>query len=266
MQVKQASNSDKTSVLEFCQNTFSWGDYISQVWDYWILEGNLLVIHEKNEPVAICHATFYDRNMWIEGIRIHPSYRRRGFAKNLLKRCEEISQQNNCLTAQMLIETNNSNSINLAKTQNYTIKETWNFYSLEKIISTKNKVIDFALTQTRKDILLSSNFNYVDSWRWYSLNNEKINFLSKENRIIFSQNENVLSIAIYADSKHFANTVIVTILTGNDTGIRNILHEIQSISSKKNYTRIQILTKLTSLPKFSGLEKKLSFHLVEKQL
>ena len=204
--------------------------------------------------------------MWIEGIRIHPSYRRRGFAKNLLKHCEELSKQKNCLTAQMLIETNNSNSINLAKSLDYAIKETWNFYSFEKATSQTNKESDHILTQNRKDVLLSSDFSYVDSWRWYWLNNDKINILSKERRIIFSQNDSVLSVAIYIDSKHFENTVIVTILTGNDDGIRNILQQIQSISLEKNYTRIQILTKLTSLPSISGLEKKLSFHLVEKQL
>ena len=32
--------SDKEKILEFCQNTFSWGDYIDEVYDFWINEGN----------------------------------------------------------------------------------------------------------------------------------------------------------------------------------------------------------------------------------
>ena len=43
MELREATSSDKTQVLDFCKNTFSWGDYIAEVWDFWIKEGNLLV-------------------------------------------------------------------------------------------------------------------------------------------------------------------------------------------------------------------------------
>ena len=36
-----AQSSDKKDILNFCQYTFSWGDYIHEVWDNWIIEGNL---------------------------------------------------------------------------------------------------------------------------------------------------------------------------------------------------------------------------------
>ena len=114
MVVRQASNNDKENVLDFCKNTFSWGDYITEIWDYWISEGNLLVVHEKEQPIAICHASIYDYNLWIEGIRVHPKYRRQGHAKTLITECEKISLNKNCTTIQMLIEKNNSNSIRLA--------------------------------------------------------------------------------------------------------------------------------------------------------
>ena len=41
MKIRDANNSDKNTVFEFCKNTFSWGDYIQDVWDFWIDEGGL---------------------------------------------------------------------------------------------------------------------------------------------------------------------------------------------------------------------------------
>lgn len=269
MRVLEASNLDKNKVLDFCKNTFSWGDYVDQIWDYWISEGNLLVIHEEGLPVAMCHASLDsdNGNMWIEGIRVNPEFRRQGYAKNLIQNCEKLSKEKNCNTIQMLIETNNSNSLRLSKTQGYHIKDTWNFYSLDNNLDEKEHTINFIINTTRENILLSSNFFYVDSWRWYPITNDALDYLAKEKRIIFSEyNSTINGIAVFTESKHFEKTLLVTILDGNDVGISNILSEISSISKQQNFKRIQILTNLKSLPKFLGLEHKLSFNLVEKNL
>ena len=47
-----ARDSDKKDVLSFCKKTFSWGDYIHEVWDSWIVEGNLIVIENQNIEIA----------------------------------------------------------------------------------------------------------------------------------------------------------------------------------------------------------------------
>ena len=54
-----AQSSDKKDVLNFCQYTFSWGDYIHEVWDNWINEGNRVVIENDQIPVSVAHAGFY---------------------------------------------------------------------------------------------------------------------------------------------------------------------------------------------------------------
>ena len=56
--IREARRSDKSHVLKFCKNTFSWGDYIDDVWDYWFSEGLLFVAEEKF-PVGLCHAVFF---------------------------------------------------------------------------------------------------------------------------------------------------------------------------------------------------------------
>ena len=60
MNLRKALISDEESVLAFCKNTFFWGDYIDQVWNSWISEGDLYVIDDNGYPVALCHATTFD--------------------------------------------------------------------------------------------------------------------------------------------------------------------------------------------------------------
>jgi len=91
--IRNAINSDKFSVLNFCKDTFSWGDYIQDVWDYWLSEGNLLLI-EKQYPVGICHAFFSKNQVWIEGIRINSNFRRQGLASELVKYVESLAKKN----------------------------------------------------------------------------------------------------------------------------------------------------------------------------
>ncbi len=55
--IRNAADSDKSTILNFCQHTFSWGDYIQDVWNYWSSEGNLLIV-EKEFPIGVTHALF----------------------------------------------------------------------------------------------------------------------------------------------------------------------------------------------------------------
>jgi len=269
MRIGEAISSEKDKILSFCKDTFSWGDYIPQVWDYWITEGNLLVAHEKDEPVGITHISFSTKNKqtWIEGIRVHPNFRRRGIAKKLILEAESLAQKNNCTKSYMLIEENNSNSLKLAENLNYKIYETWFFYSVCPKKRESELKIKFANFKEKKPFLLFNSSNmYVKSWRWISLDTEVISELCKKNQIVYNDSNDSTSLAIFSDSEHFDQTLIVTIIQGNHDGIRDIFYYIQNLAFQKNYKRIQILTKLNSLPNLEGLERKLVFYLMKKQV
>jgi ribosomal protein S18 acetylase RimI-like enzyme len=57
LKIRLARKSDKDTILQFCTDTFTWGDYIDRVFDIWYQEphGELLVAEESNDKV--------DRNM-----------------------------------------------------------------------------------------------------------------------------------------------------------------------------------------------------------
>ncbi len=94
MKIRKAKPSDKAQVLDFCKFTFSWGDYIAEVWDYWILEGNLLVLTIKDIPVGICHSFLTDPNeIWIEGIRVDKNFRRKSIATKMINESEFLAKK-----------------------------------------------------------------------------------------------------------------------------------------------------------------------------
>ena len=258
MEIRDAKSSDKLHVLKFCKNTFSWGDYIKDVWDYWLSEGNLLVV-EKTIPIAICHAVFCKNQMWIEGIRINPDFRRQGLASNLIAKAESLAIQKQIPISLILIDTENSPSLLMSHRLGYKIYQTWRFYSLFPQENNSHKI-------SYGNIIQNDEFpHYVKSWRWISLTKETLSSLNSKNCIVYSNKDEDPSIAILEDSEHFKKTLIVTLFAGSKRNTENIISFLQNFGFEKKYQRLQILTKET-LPEINNLEYKISFHLMQKLL
>ena len=256
--IREAKLSDKQHILKFCKNTFSWGDYIDDVWDYWFSEGFLFVI-EKKFPVGICHAVFFDDQVWLEGIRINPDFRRKGFASKMIKKIESIAEERKVGSSFMLIDTKNHPSLLMSKTLEYKIFQTWKFYLLSPKKNSGVKAF-FGNPIDKNQIQ-----HYVKSWRWVPLDQDKLNLLQSNNQIIYSGGDKNKAIAIFEDSEHFPNTLIATLYSGSPVNTQNVISFLQNYGFEKKYHRLQILTKET-LPDFKGLDLKLSSHLMQKLL
>ena len=257
--IREANDSDKFSILKFCKDTFSWGDYVDKVWDFWLSEKNLFLFEGEPNPVGICHALYVNDQVWIEGIRIDPNFRRKKIASKLIIHAESVGKTQNLLFSYMLIETENIPSLTLAKSLNYNIYQTWNFYSLEPERN-PNYNIHF-----EKNLDLHLYPNYVQSWRWFSINDITLSKFYQQNKIIRSTIDGNSSIAILTDSEHFKKTLIVTLFSGSPNTLFQIISFLQNYGFEKGYERIQILSK-DRLLSYSSLNHKLSFHLMKKSL
>jgi len=268
MIIRKAKASDKNMVLEFCKTTFSWGDYIGDVWNYWIREGNLLVLIENNIPVAICHSSFFDKQVWIEGIRVNENFRKKGFAKELVLKSESIAKNKNCVISKMLIETNNKKSLNLADYLNYKKEETWDFYSLIPKKSYKKPKVTVAINHNKIiNFLLSNSSSYVKSWRWIPLTKTNIDSLINKQRILYTiHNDKINALVIFTESEHFEKTLMLTLISDSANGSKKIIAYFQNYAIDNNIKRIQILTKAKTLPKIENMVKKFSFCLMKKEI
>ena len=256
--IREANSLDKNLILKFCKDTFSWGDYVDQVWDFWLSEGNLFLF-EKQFPIGICHAFYSKDQIWIEGIRIDPNFRRQNIATKLVKHAESIGKEKNLQFSYMLIDTENISSLSLANSLGYTVFQTWNFYSL---MPKKNLNHDVIFEKSLNRQLYS---HYVNSLRWFPIDDAILSTFYEQNKIIKSSVDGEDSIAIITDSEHFDKTLIATLFSSSQNTTLQIISFLQNYGMEKNYERIQILTK-EKLPSFDTLEHKISFHLMKKSL
>ncbi len=257
--IREANSLDKAPILRFCKDTFSWGDYIDQVWDPWLREGNLFLF-EKQSPVGICHAFFSGDQIWIEGIRIDPHFRRQKIASKLVKHAESIGKGKHISFSFMLIDTENTSSVTMANSLDYNTFQTWNFYSLMPKRNSNYDDIHFEKFLNRQ-----FHSHYVKSWRWLPVDDATLSIFYEQNKIIRSNLDGKNSIAILTDSEHFDKTLIVTLFSGSKNNTLQIISFLQNYGIEKNYERIQILTK-EQLPLFDLLEHRISFHLMRKSL
>ena len=130
LKIREANASDMKPVLKFCQNTFSWGDYVDHVWNFWLDEGHLF-LSEKSSPIGICHAFYSENQAWIEGIRVDSNFRHQKIASQLVKHAENIGKDLNALSSYMLIDIENAASLSMSNSLDYHVFQNWNFYSLE---------------------------------------------------------------------------------------------------------------------------------------
>ena len=262
-----ALSSDKKDVLNFCQYTFSWGDYIHEVWDNWINEGNLIVIENDQIPVSMAHVGFYpdEKMIWIEGIRVNNNFRKKGLAQEMIHYFEGKAKSQEFKISRMLIESKNTPSLTLAKKLGYKIISKWNYFSLEsKQIFQENKILSNSCLINCKELDVKK-YDFIESWRWIPLTNERLKKLNSENKIFCQKlNNEIITLGIITESESFENTIILEILFGTELEI--MIKSVQNIAYEKKYSKIRILTEFESLPEIENLENKFPFYLMEKKL
>ena len=262
MQIRDAKPNDRQAILDFCKDTFSWGDYIADVWDFWILQGNLFVAVENNIPVGLSHIVCIDkRQSWLEGIRIHPDHRRKGYGRRMISHCESMVDSK---TIRMLIESNNIPSIDLAKSMGYSIEDWWRLYTLVPKKETSSVI--FA-TDVNQVIRFVSSYTYADSWKWLPLERPDLEELIQQKRIILSvQNGRVLAIGIWNESKNFTNVLQLGFINGTDDGMLDILRFMQNKGHELRSERIQVFSQAKNILTMESLTKKSLFYLMKKDL
>jgi GNAT superfamily N-acetyltransferase len=203
---------DKDNVLDFCKNTFNWGDYIDRVWDIWIREPNsiflMAVVNENNieKPIAISHGILIpEKIIWIEGIRVDPKYRSQKLATNMSLHILDYAKKRGAIYSSAIVSINNEPSKGLMEKLGFKVISTWSYLSIKPIVllpseshnfikddstTTTTKVADLKEYQPILDFLnqsyifKTSGKKFVNSWRWYDLTEDRLKKMINNRQVI----------------------------------------------------------------------------------
>jgi GNAT superfamily N-acetyltransferase len=204
---------DKDYVLDFCKNTFSWGDYIDRVWDIWISELNSIflvaVVNENNieKPIAISHGILIpEKIVWIEGIRVDTKYRSRKLATNMSLHILDYARKNGAIYSSAIVSINNEPSKALMEKLGFKVISKWSYLTIKPIVllpelnnfiidnSTTTKVANLNQYQqvlnflNQSNIFKSSGKKFVNSWRWYDLTDDRLRMMINNRQVIILVN------------------------------------------------------------------------------
>lgn len=84
--VRPARPEDKPAVIEFTRTIWDGHDYLPKVWDGWLADphGRLFVGEVGGKPVATYRVALLSPTYaWMEGLRVDPTHRGRGYARRI---------------------------------------------------------------------------------------------------------------------------------------------------------------------------------------
>ncbi len=198
IKIRRAEKSDKEHVLSFCSNTFSWGDYIGDVWDLWYSDersGQLLVAEYYDEPIALSHVSICPdkKSIWLEGLRVHPSHRRSHVASKLIEKMIEYGRKQGANQACAIVASENIASQRMMKKNGFEVISRWAYYSTDQKMQKQKSEARSATNEELENIwryleqspmyYLSAK-RYVKSWHWYVLDRKTLHNLIDQGCVI----------------------------------------------------------------------------------
>lgn len=266
--IRSARRSDKIQILSFCSDTFSWGDYIDRVWNSWYTDrknGRLFVAEsDDGSPIALSHAAFCPdkKGVWLEGVRIHPSYRRLHIASRLIEKMIEYGIKKGAYHASAIVAADNIASQNMMKKNGFKIVAKWVYYDIvhdqsnEKIFNEQKSEARLASTKDLRNIweylqqskvYRLSGKRYMKSWHWYNLDHKTLSNFIKEERVILMIDPSsiiIKGIAIinkfssYWDDKKILQ--IIYLDTASPISLKHLISFTMKLYADGNFNGLQV--------------------------
>ena len=268
MKFRFAKKSDKEVILKFCINTFGWGDYIDQVWEMWFSEPNGAlfvaengIINNKGSAIAFSHVSVcpYRRNIWLEGIRVNPDYRRRSIATELIRKMLSYGKRKGAREASAIVAVNNLPSQLMMKKSGFNMISKWCYYSIEKPkefrnvnarIATFNDIKKVRNYLKQSQIYKSSGKRYVNSWRWYPIDSKTLLNFIKDQKLVIVGNDVIKGIAIINGDGYWKRKNVFQIVYLDSVTVSSLYDLIGFVimlvhSAHDRYKRLQIFSPQT---------------------
>lgn len=196
--VRTAQDSDRQPILQFCTDTFSWGDYIDVAWDIWMKDrkGRLFIADsQSSESIAVGHAALcpYKESVWVEGVRVRQDHRKHGVASALIDAMLEFGRKRGASEALGIVASKNFASQRMMEKCGFQAVSDWAYLATDRQIARKKSEARLATVQDLDDVLnylsasqlfRASGGRYMDTWRWYQLDKRALRSFVDRKRLL----------------------------------------------------------------------------------
>ena len=259
--IRLVSDSDKDFVLSYTSKTWEWGDYIGYVWDKWINDknGQFVAIDVGGKAVAVCHMDVIEGNIaWLEGMRVHPDYRNKGFASILTSYCINIAKERGLSYVMLVTSSRNKPAQRVAEKLGFSVMARYTNFKDEGKESVREESSARRATLHEFDLVWS----YLSSSCNYSFNNGIIGARSKSWAFTFIdkkilEEEIILGNVIIHGMRQLDGIAIlgatvddelyVRFIDGTPDGLREIVKALRLYRSELNLNGIEGFAPVTSL-------------------
>ncbi len=249
--MRPARPDDKDAIVAFCQDTFDWGDYIADVWDDWLADraGRMLVAVVEDRPVGLVHVALLDEHVaWMEGMRVHPDYRRLGIGSLLDRAARESARERGARVARLVTSIKNTAAQGVLEREGYVRVAQFNFWSAPpakendvrwRVATTQDLPLLFTLWSRSQERDASHGTLPTPRWTWTELTESRLQSQITKDQVRIGRDG--LAIVIAEDSSEEPGTLSLHALVGNDDALTTLAHDARVEASYRGYQGAQAL-------------------------
>lgn len=178
--IREAKPEDKPFIEEIARLTWGGEDYLARVFDSWVRDGNFYVLEIGGKVIGTAKLTLLPKRVgWMEGLRVHPDYRGRGFGRMLhnfiVQRGKELAEEGKIEALEFATYFLNRESIAMAKRDGFKV--------LIRFLSLAAKVMDFEPAEPEPAELTMEDLNLGIiplGWKFVHRSEEALEWLRKK--------------------------------------------------------------------------------------
>lgn len=253
--IRPAEAADKENVLAFCEHTFAWGDYLQLVWDDWFADerGPLLVATLDEQAVGVAKVTLVTpTEAWLQGLRVHPEYRRRGLARQFQNHCLIVAREMGASVARLATSAKNAPVHTMTERANMhrvAVVEVLQATSLPSEVSASLSALTLADWPQVSRIILDGTALaamgglYETDWTWHALTRDKLHTHLMRGQVLAARDEGgaITAVAIASEVDPDDQVLPVGYVDGAESHVGGLALELRQRAAALQAAKVEVM-------------------------
>ena len=254
LRVDKVREEDREQVEEIARETWKGHDYLPFVFDDWVKEGGFYCLRdEEGRIIALDKYTWHENKiLWLEGYRVHPDYRGKGYGWRMAQEMSKIIGKLNYRAIRFMTSEANEVSIHIGEKMGFRPFARYHYLLMEReemkgIYEGEGVMEERSLEDVMDFILNSEEYRlnrgqYLAMWTAHDITENLIRRELKEKRGFSVRRGGKISALLFLYPYAPTNTLSIAFLSGENEDVRTLLRFAISQALKGNYSRLTLKT------------------------